>query len=1375
MSYLSGNIAERIVVPVICGTEQGTAFFIGRQQLMTARHVVRDYFASQSAIVPIYLKLPDRYVLCQAAELGVEDRTEDAALLTVDDSEVYQSAEWLTLLSDEFVGKLSLRLYGYPNELAMGERLVQLEVRNRLEIDSWVDRTLTRDDSLALRYYDGMSGSPVVNREGRVIGVATMQNNQVLGYLSVKRLRQMLDAKNVGYGIDWEGEDDTLLGTGRSRRQCEEAIACIHDRYRPDLHQPNEELEYLLDTITYAKMIEQSVRLADELVTAISRLPANILDIVKEDLKLYRDIDEDYLKADGYKLLEKCYKSLDSERFRDQLDWSDKLSLDNLWYELKKVGLEYARGRDVKNLCLIGKAGTGKTHSLCHFAKNKQGQANIYLFFGTDFQPHESVIGHVRNVVCEDVNFEDFNQGMAEKGKFAVVIIDALNEGLGCNFWNMKLGALRGELAKHSHIKLIVSVRSPFDSELGDLTEENKWTIKTIKGFVDNVTAIDDYFRFYNIDQRYRAQNLAAFQNPLFLKMFCETFHSMSGEELSRVTKRDLYKQYVGKKNQAVSDFVDEDPEVNIADRYLSKIAGLSVFYKHCNPILRQKARTLAKRLCPGRLWSQDLLHACLSVSLLIDDRSAEGDMAVMFEYENLGDYYKAEQLLNSKMDVPQLLDWIIDQKKYCEQHPQEPSQKLDTMAKALFDCFSHAGIDITNLPQVQKKGQLYDLYMEYLYESDLDFETFYETLLRLDNDNVNPVRLIKDYDNLTLNEAMKIHRKLMSYATVGDRDIVWTRHVNQMYDLYGDEFLGDVPVEENDTLSRSDDERLYLMCVTWMLSSSHPHFRALLIRKLRKILYIHNSRIGWLMGLFEGVNDPYVQEGLYCAIFGVTMLMRDSKVVSPIAQHIYDHFYKDGYHVPQDLRVRQWTLKIIERGYYLDKECDGWVKILPPFVSQSIDRDRIPEYKDVKKNNGYFGLQSGSILMRNSLFGYADFNRYIIGTNNHSSSSDYFVPMDDGTYAGVPLTDIMAYMAYFIKDVFGWNDKLGYLDNGKYSMSRSHNVKERIGKKFQWLAWYRVNAWLMDVCRVSKKQYYYSDTAEEEDLAEHPYPWNTSEVSRFDPTLDSNQKYAPEAGLTGTERLPIVGIEDGNWVDKDEYLPVFRHLSKDKDGAQYVLLVGYDTTRAGEKESRKETFLFCNAAFVRNEDVDKFSEWAAQKNFYGRWMPEHRGATEFMWNDYPWADNYNSFMEGYEVWKQPQDCPVKIMLSYMAQLQEEWTGIEDRDGYLTTVYMPCREMMEQMGLYCSEVRGLVKTEKDGSVVGINTGYGDCVNGLFIRQDVLNAYLEKNGYVMFYYLLGEKVNWVGEMNSLMRDLSAAYRYMPDGTLHDVQPMRVIPR
>jgi hypothetical protein len=1375
MSYLSGKITERIVVPVVCGTEQGTAFFIDGQTLITARHVVRAFWASTSAPELIYLKLQDRTVLCRAEELQHDGYVEDVALLIIADGEDYAATDFLPLLCDEFIEKLSLKLYGYPKELAMGERLVSLEVSNRLLIDSWNDRTLTRDDYLELKYYDGMSGSPVVNKDGRVIGVATIQNNQTLGYLSVNRLSPCLDTKHVVYSTDWESEDDTLMGQGRSQRQCDEAIASIHDRYMPGLHQPDGELEHLLDIITDAKKIEKSVHQADELAAFVSKLPQDKLDKATKDLNLNRDIDEEYLKVDGYHILEQCCDYFDSDRFRDQLNFSHRQKLIQLMSSMNEAGWDYARGKDVKNVCLIGKAGSGKTHSLCHFAKNKQGQANIYLFFGTDFKPHESVIGHIRNVVCEGESFEDFNQGMSQKGRYAVIIVDALNEGLGCSFWKMNLGVLRGELQKYSHIRLIVSVRSPFHKELNDLTEENRWTIRNVAGFVNRNSAIDDYFRHYDIDRHYMIQNLEAFQNPLFLKMFCETFHSMSEQQRRNVTKRDLYKQYVSKKNQTVSDLVDEDPERNVADYYLSKVANVSVFYKRCNPILRQKARALARRICPGRLWNQDLLHACLSVSLLLDDRSADGGKAVMFEYENLGDYYKAEQLLRSKMDVHQVLDWIVDQKEYLERHPDEPAQKLETAAKALFDCYYHDKIDISAYRQVQKGGRLYDLYVEYLYESDLIFPTFLDILMRLDHDNVNPLRLIQDFDKLTFDEAMQIHKKLLAYHTVGDRDIVWTRNVNQMYDMYGDDFLVTVPVEEDNTLPVSEDEKMYLLCTTWMLSSSHPRFRALLIRQLRKILSIHTVLIDWLMGLFEDVNDPYVVEGLYCAICGVVLPLRDKQIVSPIARRIYQRYYENDNFVPQDLRVRQWTLKIIERAYYLDKECDGWTRIHTPFKPQLIDEDKILEYRKVNADRGYFGLQNGSILMHNSMFNFEDFNRYIIGTNNHHSSPDYFVPVDDGTFAGVPLTDIIAEMSYYIKDVFGWNDKLGYLDNGKYSLNRLHNSKERIGKKFQWLAWYRVNARLMDVCRVSKEQYYYGDTAKKEDLTEHPYPWNTSAVSRFDPTLDPIQKYAPEAGLTGTERLPIAGVDDEKWIDRDEYLPMFRHLSQDKDDVKYVLLMGYDTTKESTDGKKKETFLFSNAAFVRREDTDQFAGWASSQDFYGRWMPEHRGSTEFMWSDYPWADTYRSFYKDYETWEQPHNCPVKMMLSYVAQLQEEWTGINDNDEYLTTVYMPCEELMEQMRLYCSEVRGVVKSVDDGSVVCLNTGHGDCVNGLFIRQDVLNAYLERNGYEMFYYVLGEKVLRSSEMNSMMRDLSAAYHYILDGTLQEVQPMRVIPR
>ena len=374
MSYLSGKITERIVVPVVCGTEQGTAFFIDGQTLVTARHVVRAYLASTSAPEPVYLKLQDRMVLCRAEELKHDGNVEDVALLAIADGEDYVTPDWLPLLCDEFIEKLSLKLYGYPKELAMGERLVPLEVSNRLLIDSWNDRTLTRDDRLELKYYDGMSGSPVVNKEGRVIGVATIQSNQTLGYLSVKRLSPCLDEKGVVYSTDWESEDDTLMGQGRSQRQCNEAIASIHDRYMPGLHQADRELEHLLDTITDAKKIETSVKLADELAATISKLPREKLDIMRKDLKLYRDIDEDYLKIDGYRLLEQTCEHLDRQSSKDLLERSDIAPLNSLRNKLDDVGLDYARGKDAKNVCLIGKAGTGKPIRCVILPKTSMGK-----------------------------------------------------------------------------------------------------------------------------------------------------------------------------------------------------------------------------------------------------------------------------------------------------------------------------------------------------------------------------------------------------------------------------------------------------------------------------------------------------------------------------------------------------------------------------------------------------------------------------------------------------------------------------------------------------------------------------------------------------------------------------------------------------------------------------------------------------------------------------------------------------------------------------------------------------------------------------------------------------------------------------------------
>lgn len=95
----------------------------------------------------------------------------------------------------------------------MGCNLVDLEVRNRLEIEGgvWNNRTLIRDDKLTLHNFDGLSGSPVVSMSGRVTGIIVLQINETLSYLSVSKAKEHLDNKGIRYDIDWVTDDITTM------------------------------------------------------------------------------------------------------------------------------------------------------------------------------------------------------------------------------------------------------------------------------------------------------------------------------------------------------------------------------------------------------------------------------------------------------------------------------------------------------------------------------------------------------------------------------------------------------------------------------------------------------------------------------------------------------------------------------------------------------------------------------------------------------------------------------------------------------------------------------------------------------------------------------------------------------------------------------------------------------------------------------------------------------------------------------------------------------------------------------------------------------------------------------------------------------------
>ena len=71
------EVAEQSIVPVKCGYETGTAFFIDSQHLLTAYHVVVDHIIDNAT--SIFIIVDGNTIVCTAKDLGEKI---DIAILT---------------------------------------------------------------------------------------------------------------------------------------------------------------------------------------------------------------------------------------------------------------------------------------------------------------------------------------------------------------------------------------------------------------------------------------------------------------------------------------------------------------------------------------------------------------------------------------------------------------------------------------------------------------------------------------------------------------------------------------------------------------------------------------------------------------------------------------------------------------------------------------------------------------------------------------------------------------------------------------------------------------------------------------------------------------------------------------------------------------------------------------------------------------------------------------------------------------------------------------------------------------------------------------------------------------------------------------------
>lgn len=194
-----------------------------------------------------------------------------------------------------------------------------------------------------------------------------------------------------------------------------------------------------------------------------------------------------------------------------------------------------------KILVITGEAGMGKSQLFATTVRDIVDNGGYALL----------LLGHHYNssndIMAQIMERFDFSFGFLEfldildvlgetKNEIIYIFIDAINETSCKDVWKNGLSKIITEVNKHKHIKLVLSIRTGYEK----LVLEEK-TIERIQnreilqikhyGFQDDsVKATKDFLDFYNIP--FSSSDLLNYEmtNPLYLKLFCETYDN---EELN--------------------------------------------------------------------------------------------------------------------------------------------------------------------------------------------------------------------------------------------------------------------------------------------------------------------------------------------------------------------------------------------------------------------------------------------------------------------------------------------------------------------------------------------------------------------------------------------------------------------------------------------------------------------------------------------------------------------------------------------------------------------------------------------------------------------------------------------------------------------------
>lgn len=256
----------------------------------------------------------------------------------------------------------------------------------------------------------------------------------------------------------------------------------------------------------------------------------------------------------------------------------------------------------------------------------------------------------------------------------------------------------------------------------------------------------------------------------------------------------------------------------------------------------------------------------------------------------------------------------------------------------------------------------------------------------------------------------------------------------------------------------------------------------------------------------------------------------------------------------------------------------------------------------------------------------------------------------------GFDLRLIQRYVLWRVFDL-GWTTaRFGHFDRFSIrSYGREASKPERIGKKYQWIAYHEIMALIADHFQYRERfQQEGGDRVFEGPWQEHLRDIDPSCTLRTTPGGTSWEGHS--LAWWGPAQYENWGksANPHEWVMNRDALPKLEDLLRvtyPKDGIRWLNVNGYfnlTQRKPADQETtdieRRELWYICTGYLIYAHDKDAFKKWANSVDFWNRWMPEPSKVYRMFLGEHGWAPASRYFSDA--GWTHPShDCPVKVQV----------------------------------------------------------------------------------------------------------------------------------